>query len=89
MNISEAAADGGQEVTRRVLDDSDSDTEGEDPRAELASSHSSDDDFDVPPVRGGKGWKKAGSSKQPPPVSREFAFHFNIMIVLVVMVAIK
>jgi len=57
--------DSGQVATQqRAVDDSDSDTEGEDPRVELASSHSSEDDFDEQDIRGGKGWSKT-SNKQP------------------------
>jgi hypothetical protein len=49
---------------RRAVDDSDSDTDGDDPRVELASSHSSDDDFDVPdlrPASSGRRRRKTGS----------------------------
>jgi hypothetical protein len=54
-------------VQRRALDDSDSDTDGDDPRVELASSHSSDDDFDVPEAArssSSRRWRKS-NSKQP------------------------
>jgi len=56
---------------RRHVGDESSDSDvSEEPREELASSHSSDEDeFDEQDVRGGGGWSKTSGR---PPDSRQF-----------------
>ena len=55
---------GAKAVQRRALEDSDSDTDNDDPCVELASSHSSDDDLS----------EQAAQSTNKHRVSRKFSF---------------